>query len=300
MKKISMFLAAAAAVVMSSCGGSSAPKATLGNGIDSLCYAYGMDQATGFTEFAFSDPRGLGLDSAYQNELIKGLIDGANLNGSDSKNAYYAGVAIGQQLRNNVNKGLAYQIFGDNADSTQVINLNDFMSGFIAAIKGDTTIMSSSKVKGFIQEKMTEIRAKAMEEQYGEYRKQNEEYMKKIAKSDSVQALEGGVYYKCLVQGNGAIPTSKDRVMVHYEGKTIDGSIFDSSYTRGEPLELACNAVIKGWTDALTHMPVGSKWILYIPSEAGYGAQDQGPIKPFSTLIFTVELLDIVKNTDAE
>lgn len=293
-----MFLAAAAAVVMSSCGGSSTPKATLGNGIDSLCYAYGMDQANGFNEFAFSDPRGMCLDSAYQNELIKGIIDGANLGGSDSKQAYYAGVAIGQQLRNNVNKGLAYRIFGDDADSTQVVSLNDFMAGFIAAIKGDSTIMSPSGVREFITVKMNEIKAKAMEAQYGEYRKQNEEYMKKIAKADSVQALGGGVYYKCLVQGNGAIPTLNDRVKVHYEGKTIDGSIFDSSYTRGEPIELGCSQVIKGWTDALTHMPVGSKWILYIPSEAGYGAQDQGPIKPFSTLIFTVELLDIVKQAE--
>lgn len=293
-----MFLAAAAAVVMSSCGGSSAPKAALGNGIDSLCYAYGMSQANGFNEYAFSDPRGMCLDSAYQNELIKGIIDGANLGGSDSKQAYYAGVAIGQQLRNNVNKGLAYQIFGDNADSTQVVSLNDFMAGFIAAIKGDSTIMSPSGVREFITVKMNEIKAKAMEAQYGEYRKQNEEYMKKIAKADSVQALGGGVYYKCLVQGNGAIPTLNDRVKVHYEGKTIDGSIFDSSYTRGEPIELGCSQVIKGWTDALTHMPVGSKWILYIPSEAGYGAQDQGPIKPFSTLIFTVELLDIVKQAE--
>lgn len=293
-----MFLAAAAAVVMSSCGGSSAPKAALGNGIDSLCYAYGMDQANGFNEFAFSDPRGMCLDSAYQNELIKGIIDGANLGGSDSKQAYYAGVAIGQQLRNNVNKGLAYRIFGDDADSTQVVSLNDFMAGFIAAIKGDSTIMSPSGVREFITVKMNEIKAKAMEAQYGEYRKQNEEYMKKIAKADSVQALGGGVYYKCLVQGNGAIPTLNDRVKVHYEGKTIDGSIFDSSYTRGEPIELGCSQVIKGWTDALTHMPVGSKWILYIPSEAGYGAQDQGPIKPFSTLIFTVELLDIVKQAE--
>lgn len=298
MKKISMFLAAAAAVVMSSCGSSSTPKATLGNGIDSLCYAYGMDQANGFNEFAFSDPRGMCLDSAYQNELIKGIIDGANLGGSDSKQAYYAGVAIGQQLRNNVNKGLAYRIFGDDADSTQVVSLNDFMAGFIAAIKGDSTIMSPSGVREFITVKMNEIKAKAMEAQYGEYRKQNEEYMKKIAKADSVQALGGGVYYKCLVQGNGAIPTLNDRVKVHYEGKTIDGSIFDSSYTRGEPIELGCSQVIKGWTDALTHMPVGSKWILYIPSEAGYGAQDQGPIKPFSTLIFTVELLDIVKQAE--
>lgn len=293
-----MFLAAAAAVVMSSCGGSSTPKATLENGIDSLCYAYGMDQANGFNEFAFSDPRGMCLDSAYQNELIKGIIDGANLGGSDSKQAYYAGVAIGQQLRNNVNKGLAYRIFGDDADSTQVVSLNDFMAGFIAAIKGDSTIMSPSGVREFITVKMNEIKAKAMEAQYGEYRKQNEEYMKKIAKADSVQALGGGVYYKCLVQGNGAIPTLNDRVKVHYEGKTIDGSIFDSSYTRGEPIELGCSQVIKGWTDALTHMPVGSKWILYIPSEAGYGAQDQGPIKPFSTLIFTVELLDIVKQAE--
>ncbi len=294
MKKISMMLAAAAAIVMSACGGSSTPKAALENDVDTLCYAYGVSQSRGFKEYAFSE-RGIGLDSAYEAELIKGIIDGANLDGSKSKEAYYAGIAIGQQLSNSVNKNLRYEVFGPNADSTQVVNVKDFMAGFIAAIKGDSTIISINDVETLIRTKMADVKAKAMEQTYGEYRKQNEEYMQNIAKSDSVQALEDGVYYKVLTQGNGAIPTETSRVKVNYEGKTIDGNVFDSSYTRGEPVEFGVSQVIKGWTNALTHMPVGSKWILYIPADAAYGAQDTGgPIKPFSTLIFTVELLDIV------
>ncbi len=295
MKKISMVLAAAAAIVMSSCGGSKAPKATLANDVDSLCYAYGVGQAQGFSEYAFSE-RGLNIDSAYSEELIKGILDGANLNGSESKNAYFAGVAIGQQLRNSVKKGLTYEIFGPNADSTQVANLNDFVAGFIGALKGDTTIMSPVGIDMRIRTMLSDVKAKAMKAQYGEYQKQNEEYMKNIAKADSVQKLPNGVCYKVLVEGKGAIPTKEDRVKVNYEGKTIDGNVFDSSYQRNEPVEFGVSQVISGWTEALINMPVGSKWILYIPSEAAYGAQDTGgPIKPFSTLIFTVELLDIVK-----
>ena len=82
--------------------------------------------------------------------------------------------------------------------------------------------------------------------------------------------------------------------MVHYEGKTIDGQVFDSSYKRGEPVTMRCNQVIKGWTDALVHMPEGSKWEVYIPQELAYGERAQGQsIKPFSTLIFTIELVKI-------
>ena len=297
MKKITMTLAAAAAVVLSSCGGSaSAPKAALENDLDTLCYAYGLAQSNGLEDYAFTE-RGLGLDSAYAEDFIKGIIEGVNLDGSKSKQAYYAGIAIGQQLTNQVGKGLKYEIFGAN-DSTSTVNLKDFMAGFISGVKKDSANfkLKVEDLDMIIRTKMAEVKAKSMEAQYGEYKKQNEEFMAKIAKKDGIKKLADGVYYEVVTEGTGAVPTLSDRVKVNYEGKTIDDNIFDSTYKDGrEPIELGVTQVIKGWTDALTAMPVGSKWILYIPSEAGYGAQESGPIKPFSTLVFTVELLDIVK-----
>ena len=95
--------------------------------------------------------------------------------------------------------------------------------------------------------------------------------------------------------GTGEMPTDDDRVTVHYEGKLLDGTVFDSSIERGEPATFGVTQVIKGWTEALKLMPVGSKWELYIPYDLAYGSRDQGQIKPFSNLIFEVELLDIVK-----
>ena len=96
--------------------------------------------------------------------------------------------------------------------------------------------------------------------------------------------------------GKGEKPTENSQVKVHYRGTLIDGTEFDSSYARNEPATFRANQVIPGWTEALQLMPVGSKWMLYIPQELGYGNREAGDvIKPFSTLIFEVELLEIVK-----
>lgn len=297
MKKIVMTLAAAAALVLSSCGGSaSAPKAQLSNELDTLCYAYGLAQSNGLEQYAFNE-QGLGLDSAYKAEFIKGILEGVNLGGDKSKDAYYAGIGIGQQLVNQVGKGLKYEVFGQN-DSTSTINLSDFMAGFIAGLNKDSANykLPQAELQNIIQEKMASIKAKSMETQYGEYKKENEAFMAKIAKKDGIKKLANGVYYEVVTEGKGAVPTATDRVKVNYEGKTVDGNIFDSTLKEGrEPIELGVSQVIPGWTTALTSMPVGSKWIVYIPSEQGYGAQESGPIKPFSALTFTIELLEILK-----
>ena len=119
--------------------------------------------------------------------------------------------------------------------------------------------------------------------------------MDSISKKEGIKTLANGVLYEVITEGKGATPTASDRVKVHYEGKLIDGTVFDSSYERNEPAEFRCNQVIPGWTEALTHMPVGSKWIVYIPQEQAYGSSNTGNIKPFSALTFTIELQDIVK-----
>ena len=111
-----------------------------------------------------------------------------------------------------------------------------------------------------------------------------------------VVTLPSGLQYQIMKAGTGPKPGPTDKVKVHYHGTLIDGKVFDSSIERGEPIEIGVNGVISGWTEALQLMPVGSKWKLFIPSELGYGDQQAGPmIAPGSTLIFDVELLDIIK-----
>ena len=117
--------------------------------------------------------------------------------------------------------------------------------------------------------------------------------MANISNKEGIKSLGDGIYYEVLTEGNGAIPADTSRVKVNYEGKLINDSIFDSSYKREEPSKFRCNQVIPGWTKALTNMPVGSTWNVYIPQEQAYAEREAGKIKPFSCLIFKIELLGI-------
>lgn len=121
------------------------------------------------------------------------------------------------------------------------------------------------------------------------------DFLKNNLVKDGVKSTESGLQYTVLKQGDGAIPTANDRVSVHYTGRLIDGTVFDSSEQRGQPAEFPVNGVIRGWVEALQLMPVGSKWQLYIPHELAYGSQGAGAaIAPYSTLVFDVELLKIL------
>ena len=128
------------------------------------------------------------------------------------------------------------------------------------------------------------------------YKKVNDEWLAENAKKEGVKTTADGLQYKIITAGNGPIPQPTDKVKVKYEGKMIDGTVFDSSYKRNpQTATFQCNQVIKGWTEALSMMPVGSKWELYIPQQLAYGGRQAGQIKPYSALIFTVELVDIEK-----
>jgi FKBP-type peptidyl-prolyl cis-trans isomerase FklB len=127
-------------------------------------------------------------------------------------------------------------------------------------------------------------------------KKAGEAFLAQNKKQPGVVSLPSGLQYQVLKESTGVKPAATDKVKVHYTGSLLDGTIFDSSVQRGEPLEIAVNGVIAGWIEALQLMPVGSKWKLFIPSQLAYGDNGAGPaIKPGSTLIFEVELLDIVK-----
>lgn len=289
MKKLSIFAAAIAALIMASCGNGT-PKADLENDVDSLSYAIGMAQTQGLKDYLVQR---MGVDTAYMNEFIKGLNEGANAGDDKKKAAYYAGIQIGQQVSQQMIKGINYELFGE--DSTATISLKNFMAGFVAGTIEKGGLMTTEEANKFAQEKMRQVKARHMEEIYGENKKKGEEYLANIAKKEGVKELQDGIYYEVLTEGDGQIPADTSLVKVNYEGKLIDGTVFDSSYERKEPTTFRCNQVITGWTKALTHMPVGSKWVVYIPQNEAYGEREAGQIKPFSCLTFTIELVSIEK-----
>ena len=137
-------------------------------------------------------------------------------------------------------------------------------------------------------------------EQKKDYIEQNAKFLEENSKKDGVITLSSGIQYKILKEGNGPRPTLKDRVKVNYIGTLMDGTKFDSSYDRGEPAVFNLTGMIKGFAEALVLMPVGSKWKIFIPENLGYGAFSKPPIEPFSTLIFEVDLLDIIQGDPSQ
>ena len=278
---------AIAATTFVGCGNST-PKADLKNEVDTFSYAMGMAQTQGLKEY-LSDR--LQIDTAYMDDFIKGLNDGANAGDDKKKAAYYAGIQIGQQISNQMVKGINHEVFGE--DSTKTISLKNFMAGFITGTTGKKGLMTVEQAAQTAQTKMMTIKAKAMEKEYGPNKEAGEKFLAANKKKPGVVTLPSGVQYKVIKEGNGAMPKDTSMVKVNYEGKTIDGKVFDSSYKRGEPVDLRANQVIKGWTEALTHMPAGSVWEVYIPQQLAYGEREQGQIKPFSVLIFKIELISV-------
>ena len=282
MKKLT-FVAAMAivAAVFSACGNST-PKADLKTDVDTMSYAMGMTQSQGLKEYLVGR---MGIDTTYMEQFIKGLNDGANAGDDKGKAAYYAGIQIGQQISNQMVKGINQEVFGN--DSTKSISLKNFMAGFITGTTGKKGIMDVQQAQQTANTMITKIRANNMMKQYGPNKEAGEKFLAQNKKKE-------GVKYKVIKEGNGPMPKDTSMVKVNYEGRTIDGKVFDSSYKRKEPVSLRANQVIKGWTEALVHMPVGSVWEVYIPQELAYGEREQGnDIKPFSALVFKIELLGI-------
>jgi FKBP-type peptidyl-prolyl cis-trans isomerase FklB len=288
MKKL-LFVAVMAIVAagFTACG-NSAPKANLKSDVDTMSYAIGMAQTQGLKEYLVGS---LDVDTAYMSEFIKGLNEGANAGDNKKKAAYYAGIQIGQQISNRMIKGINHEVFGD--DSTKTISLKNFMAGFISGTTGKKGLMTVDSAQNVAQRLIQVIKARELEKTYGPNKEAGEKFLAENAKKEGVKTLPSGVQYKVIKEGTGAIPSDTSLVKVNYEGRLINDSIFDSSYKRGEPTTFRANQVIKGWTEALCHMPAGSVWEVYIPQDLAYGEREQNIIKPFSALIFKIELLEV-------
>ena len=289
MKKVSIFMAIAAAASLASCT-AQAPKANLKSDLDSLSYSIGMAQTQGLKGYLTGR---LDVDTAYMAEFIKGLNEGANKT-SKKDIAYMAGLQIGQQISNQMMKGINQELFA--GDSTKTISKDNFLAGFIAGTLEKGGVMTMEAAQEYTRTAMETIKAKAMEEKYADNKAAGEKFLAENKAKEGVKTTESGLQYKVITEGKGEIPADTCKVKVNYKGTLIDGTEFNSSYKRNEPATFRANQVIKGWTEALTMMPVGSKWELYIPQELAYGSRESGQIKPFSTLIFEVELVGIEKD----
>ena len=195
--------------------------------------------------------------------------------------SYAIGINVGTGLN-----GQLKQFFGDTA------NLKLLLKGFETGIKGKTPLLSNENAGTYIQQYLTKVQEKLTLER----KEKNIAFLTENAKKEGVVSLPSGLQYKILKEGTGEKPKGTNDVKVHYEGQLIDGVVFDSSIERNEPATFTLNKVIPGWTEALQLMTVGSKWRLFIPANLGYGEAGAGKqIPPFSTLIFDVELIEIVK-----
>jgi FKBP-type peptidyl-prolyl cis-trans isomerase len=187
----------------------------------------------------------------------------------------------------NIGTGLKDSMLADGI----VPNLDEFFRGMKDSLKGSKTRFDIDDARGKIdaafEALMQERDAGAMQEEVT--------FLAANAAKPGVTLTPSGLQYEVLVEGTGKKPAATDVVRVHYEGRLTDNTLFDNSYERGEPIEFALNEVITGWSEGLQLMSVGSKYKLYIPSEMGYGQYGYGPIPAYSTLVFIVELLDIVE-----
>lgn len=293
MKKFGIFMVIAAAAGMASCT-AQAPKADLKSEMDSLSYALGMAHTDGLKPYLVNR---VGMDTTYIDDFIKGLNEGARAGGDKKQMAYYAGIQIGQQIANQMIPRSDFEITG--ADSIHVIDFNNYMAGFVAGALEKGGLMTTLNAQTYANTHMEAIKEKKLEETFADNKLAGEKFLEENKKKEGVITTPSGLQYEVLVAGTGIIPADSCKVKVNYTGTLIDGTKFDSSYDRKtkdgkpQPATFRVKQVIKGWTEALTMMPVGSKWKIYVPQELAYGSRDTGKIKPFSALIFEIELVGI-------
>jgi FKBP-type peptidyl-prolyl cis-trans isomerase FklB len=259
----------------------------LNNSSDTLSYVAGMSVTNGLIPYLVQQQ---GVDTAYMAEFIKGFKEVVNAGTDPKMKAYVAGLEIATQVRDRMLPGMKRE-FTDTPDS--IVDALVFR-GFSDALLNDTSLFKQAVAEELFKTLQQTNKDAKVEKLWGANRDAGKKFLAENAKKEGVVTLPSGLQYKVLVKGEGDVPQVSEKVFVNYEGRLVDGTVFDASAKHGDkPSEFRPNQVIKGWTEALTMMPVGSKWQLYIPYELAYGEKEAGNIKPFSALIFDVELVGI-------
>lgn len=254
---------------------------------EQFSYAFGKINTTGLKSFL---TQRMGVDTTFMADFLEGFGQPELTEADKKMKARLAGIEIRQQVENQILPQAARSI----NDSVDVIDHNLFLQGFGDGIadKQNSILPVSTDSMRVLVEKQMEYYEQA---KYRDNIEAGEQFLAKNKKQKGVVTTPSGLQYKVITAGTGEKPAATDRVTVNYRGTLLDGTEFDSSYKRNEPTTFGVNQVIKGWTEALQLMPVGSKWEIYIPQELGYGSRSAGNIPPYSTLIFEVELLEIAK-----
>ena len=248
----------------------------LNNQNDSINYAFGYLNGDEIARYV------LLLDSTGQ--MTKDFITNINKGlKSNVKNPQI--VTMGERIGQNIKAQEAQGLIGEPSLVTDFVLIKQ---GFVNGLLGFTEQMDGTQAGEYIQKTMNNIK-------YGTVKEDGEKFLAENALKEGIITTESGLQYEVIKMGKGKKPSATDRVKVHYHGTLIDGTVFDSSVERGEPITFGLNQVIKGWTEGVQLMPIGSKFKFYIPQELGYGSQNAGSIPPYSTLIFEVELLGIEK-----
>lgn len=241
---------------------------------DSLNFTFGLINGFELAQHVLSED----ADGKLKTEFIK-YVNAGLKSQITNPSIVEIGQEIGQELKKQEQTGL----FGMPDLITDFARIKQ---GLLHGITGNKEIWDSQAAGEYVQNTMTDIK-------YGKQKQDAEQFLAENQSREGVITTESGLQYEVITLGTGIKPTIHDEVKVHYHGTMIDGTVFDSSVERGEPITFALTQVIPGWTEGLQLMPVGSKFIFYIPYNLGYGEQQVGPIAPYSTLIFEVELLDI-------
>ena len=254
---------------------------TLTNASDSLSYAAGMAATKGLKDYL---KRLYGVDSTMTDDVLRGFDEATRRTGDASYKAFLGGEQIGLQAKKQIIEGFRKELKGSKENLSEEL----FLRGFRDAIADDHTHFANSEAEQYTDKKILAAKDAAKRK----YKEDNALWLKENAVKEGVVTTPSGLQYKVLTKGEGTVPKSDEQVTVKYEGRLIDGTVFDSSYKRNpQTSDFKPSQVIKGWTEALTTMPRGSKWELYIPQELGYGSRQAGKIPPYSTLIFVVELV---------
>ena len=242
---------------------------------DSLSYAAGVHATRGLIPFIQQSYQ---VDTAYMADFIHGYEEAIAKANTPQGTAYIVGMQIAQMVNQRILPGTREEL----KSAKDSIDAAMFSRGFVAALANDTTLFTEKKAGEF----KTQILAGA-----------GEKFLAENAKKPGVKVLPSGLQYKVIKAGQGEVPKASDEVEVIYEGRLIDGTVFDATSKHGgaKTDKFRAGNLIKGWTEALTTMPVGSKWQLYIPYKLAYGERQAGQIPPYSTLVFDLELVSIVK-----